>query len=174
MRLAGLLAALACLSAPPSHADELGSELKRFLHDDAEAVLHFRSYFLDRTNPAPPNNAAWAGGGWVGLKTGWLYDTFQLAAVGYTTQPLWAPLTTDGTQLLAPGQYGFWTLGEMNASIRAKNQVFTAYRTPAQFEAWHRATRLPGVGDAALAKGSAPPTPDLPLDPKHGQAQAMD
>jgi hypothetical protein len=102
VRLAGLLAALACLSAPPSHADELGSELKRFLHDDAQAVLHFRSYFLDRTNPAPPNNAAWAGGGWVGLKTGWLYDTFQLAAVGYTTQPLWAPLATDGTQLLAP------------------------------------------------------------------------
>jgi hypothetical protein len=128
VRLAGLLAALACLSAPPSHADELGSELKRFLHDDAQAVLHFRSYFLDRTNPAPPNNAAWAGGGWVGLKTGWLYDTFQLAAVGYTTQPLWAPLATDGTQLLAPGQHGFWTLGEMNASIRAKGQVFTAYR----------------------------------------------
>jgi hypothetical protein len=128
VRLADLLVALACLSAPPSHADELGSELKRFLHDDAQAVLHFRSYFLDRTNPAPPNNAAWAGGGWVGLKTGWLYDTFQLAAVGYTTQPLWAPLATDGTQLLAPGQYGFWTLGEMNASIRAKGQVFTAYR----------------------------------------------
>jgi outer membrane porin, OprD family len=127
-RLAGLVAALASFCTPPSHADELGSELTRFLHDDAQAVLHFRSYFLDRTNPTPPNNAAWAGGGWVGLKMGWFYDSFQLAAVGYTTQPLWAPLTTDGTQLLAPGQYGFWTLGEMNASIRAKGQMFTAYR----------------------------------------------
>jgi hypothetical protein len=127
-RLATLFGALASFYILPSHADELGSELTRFLHDDAQAVLHFRSYFLDRTNPTPPNNAAWAGGGWVGLKTGWFYDTFQLAAVGYTTQPLWAPQTTDGTQLLAPGQYGFWTLGEMNASIRAKGQVFTAYR----------------------------------------------
>jgi outer membrane porin, OprD family len=127
-RLAGLLAAWAGLLASPGRADELGSELTRFLHDDAQAVLHVRSYFLDRINPTPPNNAAWAGGGWVGLKTGWFYDTFQLAAVGYTTQPLWAPTTTDGTQLLAPGQYGFWTLGEMNASIRAKGQVFTAYR----------------------------------------------
>lgn len=111
-----------------ARADGLGEELQRFLHDDAQAVLHFRSYFLDRTNPTPPNNAAWAGGGWVGLKTGWFYDTFQLAAVGYTTQPLWAPPTTDGTQLLAPGQYGFFTLGEANASLRAKGQVFTGWR----------------------------------------------
>jgi hypothetical protein len=87
-RLAGLLPALVLLYTPPSQADELGSELTRFLHDDARAVLHFRSYFLDRTNPTPPNNAAWAGGGWVGLQTGWFYDTFQLTAVGYTTQPL--------------------------------------------------------------------------------------
>jgi hypothetical protein len=127
-RLAGLLPALVLLYTPPSQADELGSELTRSLHEDARAVLHFRSYFLDRTNPTPPNNAAWAGGGWVGLQTGWFYDTFQLTAVGYTTQPLWAPPTTDGTQLLAPGQYGFWTLGEANVSVRAKDQVFTAYR----------------------------------------------
>jgi putative transposase len=46
------------------------------------------------------------------------------------------------------------------------------YRSPAQFEAWHRARLLPGVGDAALGKGSATPTPNLPLDPKTRRAQA--
>lgn len=126
--LASLAIGLGLAGPAPASADGLGEALQRFLHDDAQAVLHLRSYFLDRTNPTPPNNAAWAGGGWVGLKTGWFYDTFQLAAVGYTTQPLWAPPTTDGSQLLAPGQYGFFTLGEANASLRAKGQVFTGWR----------------------------------------------
>jgi len=46
------------------------------------------------------------------------------------------------------------------------------YRTPAEFEAWHRANLRPGVGDAALGKGSATPTPNLPLDPKTPRVQA--
>jgi putative transposase len=46
------------------------------------------------------------------------------------------------------------------------------YRSPAEFEAWHRANLRPGVGDAARGGGSAPPTPDLPLDPETPRAQA--
>ncbi len=64
--------------------------------------------------------------------------------------------------------------GNLVLCIRAQTLMPPAYRSPAQFEAWHRATRLPGVGDAALDKGSAPPTPDPPLDHKPEQAQAMD
>ena len=40
-----------------------------------------------------------------------------------------------------------------------------AYRTPAQFEAWHRASVRPAAGDAARSQGCAPPTPAHPLDP---------
>lgn len=116
------------MAVAPASARDVGEELRRFLHDDATATVHVRSFFLDRTNPAPPNNAAWAAGGWVGLQTGWFYDTVQLGAVGYTTQPLWAPTSTDGTQLLKPGQYGFFVLGQAYASIRAKDQVFTGFR----------------------------------------------
>ena len=46
------------------------------------------------------------------------------------------------------------------------------YRTPAEFEAWHRANLRPGVGDAARDGGSATPTPNLPLDPKTPPGQA--
>ena len=46
-----------------------------------------------------------------------------------------------------------------------------SYRTPAQFEAWHRANRLLDVGGAALDGGSATPTSDPRLDPKPRQAQ---
>jgi putative transposase len=65
-------------------------------------------------------------------------------------------------------------IGAFIEQIYNTQRLHTAlsYRTPAQFEAWHKATRLPGVGDAALGGGSAPPTPNLPLDPKTRRAQA--
>jgi hypothetical protein len=116
------------LAASPVLADDFGNELKRFLYDDATATLHFRSYYLDRTNPQPPNQAAWAGGGWVGYQTGWLYDILRAGAVEYTSQPLWAPTSTDGTLLLLPGQYGFAVLGQAYVSLKAHDQVFTGYR----------------------------------------------
>jgi transposase InsO family protein len=40
-----------------------------------------------------------------------------------------------------------------------------AYRPPAEFEAWHRASGLPG-GGAARSEGYAPPPPAYLLDPK--------
>ncbi len=36
---------------------------------DSEVTLHFRTYYFDRLNPKPPDNAAWAIGGWVGYRT---------------------------------------------------------------------------------------------------------
>jgi hypothetical protein len=62
---------------------QMQEELRRFLHDDASATLHIRSYFFDRVNATPPSLVTLAGGGWVGLQTGWFYDTVQLGAVGY-------------------------------------------------------------------------------------------
>lgn len=111
-----------------ANAQELGPALKAFVHDDAVATVHLRSFYLDRTNVRPPNNVAWAGGGWIGYQSGWLYDTLQLGGVGYTTQPLWAPANTDGTTLLKVGQYGFFVMGQAYASARALGQVFTGYR----------------------------------------------
>lgn len=110
----------------------LSGELKRFLHDEARATVRVRSYFFDRIGPRPPFSVALAGGGWVGLESGWLYDTFQIGAVGYTTQPIWAPNnryeTSNGTRLLKPDGYGFFTLGQAYASARWMGQTFTAYR----------------------------------------------
>lgn len=66
----GVLAALLLATADPAAAQEAGTDLRRFLYDDATATLHLRSYYLDRTNPSPPHNVAWAGGGWIGYETG--------------------------------------------------------------------------------------------------------
>lgn len=121
-------------AAPPEQTTihGLDGELHRFLYDEAMATLHIRSYFFDRQNGKPPNNEALATGGWVGLESGWFYDTFQIGAVGYTTQPVWAPQTrwntSDGTSLLKPGGYGYFTLGQAYASARWKDQTFTGFR----------------------------------------------
>lgn len=128
----GFVAALLIASSPPASAQQLGDELSRFLHDEAMATLHVRSYLLDRVNQRPPNFAAMALGGWLGLQSGWFYDTFQIGAVGYTTQPIWDPQspteTSNGTGLLKPGGYGFFSLGQAYASARWKGQTATGYR----------------------------------------------
>ena len=88
MPRSGALAALLLAATDPAAAQEAGTDLRRFLYDEATATLHLRSYYLDRTNPSPPNNVAWAGGGWVGYETGWLANVLRLGVVGYTTQPI--------------------------------------------------------------------------------------
>jgi hypothetical protein len=130
--LAGLAVLATTLSPAAAQETALGNELRRFLHDEAAAVLHVRSYFFDRAFPTPPSLVALAGGGWVGLQSGWFYDTLQLGAVGYTTQPLWAPQnkqeTSDGTRVLKKGGYGYFAFGQAYASARYMGQTFTAYR----------------------------------------------
>ncbi len=124
---AAIAVATACL-APGVRAQARAPELTRFLHDDAVATVHLRSFYGDRTNARPPNNVAWAGGGWLGYESGWLFDTLQLGAVGYTTQPLWVPAGAGNTLALKPGGYGFWTLGQAYASLKVHDQVFTGFR----------------------------------------------
>ncbi len=58
----GLLMAM----SPPVCAEDVGAALVRGFYDEASLTVHLRSYYMDRTNPVPPNNVAWAGGGWVG------------------------------------------------------------------------------------------------------------
>ncbi len=132
-----IVAALAVVPAEPGLAQQqqsnrLETELQRFLHDETTVVVHSRSYLFDRHNSTPPDLAAAVTGGWVGLQTGWFYDTLQFGAVGYTTQPIWAPqggvTTSNGTSLLKPGGYGFFTLGQAYASARWQKQTVTVFR----------------------------------------------
>jgi len=109
-------------------AAEPESDLARALVRDSAVTVHLRSYYLDRTNSVAPENEAWAGGGWLGYESGWIAGLLRVGAVGYTSQPLYAPDERDGTGLLKPGQEGYSVVGEAYGSLKMRDQVFTVYR----------------------------------------------
>lgn len=126
--LMAVTAAFATVSSTLVRAQDTGNALKRFLYDDAEVTVHLRSYYLDRTNSAPPNNVGWAGGGWIGYETGWLFGAVRLGIVGYTSLPLVGSADTDGTLLFLPGPKGYAVLGQAYGKLKLWGQEFTGFR----------------------------------------------
>jgi hypothetical protein len=112
---------------PPPLAPALGRlflELKAemaplppFLRD-TNLTLQVRTYYLNRTQPNGTENEAWAGGGWISYRSGWLLDTVGIGATVYGSAPLHAPADKDGTLLLEPGQKGYAVLGEAYGALR--------------------------------------------------------
>jgi hypothetical protein len=95
-------------------------DLPPFLRD-TDLTIHFRSYYLNRDKADGTENEAWAFGGWVGYKSGWLLDTLGIGATFYGSAPLYAPDDRDGTVLLKPGQEGYYVLGEAYAALRYRD-----------------------------------------------------
>jgi len=93
-----------------------------------EPVLQFRTYYLDQESLTGAPSAAWAIGGWAGLRSPWWGDVFQVGIVGYTAQKLYGPADKDGTKLLAAGQEPITVLGEAFGAVRILGQTVTAYR----------------------------------------------
>jgi hypothetical protein len=73
-------------------------------------------------------SAAWAIGGWAGLRSPWWGDVFQLGIVGYTSQRLYGPENKGGTKILQTDQQSITVLGEAFAAVRILGQTATAYR----------------------------------------------
>ena len=96
---------------------------------DSSLKLHLRSFYFDRLNSNDTRNEAWAFGGWLDYKSGWLLDTFAVGAVGYTSQPLYAPDDAPGTLLLKPPQESIVVLGQLYGQVRYQDYVLlTGYR----------------------------------------------
>jgi hypothetical protein len=123
--LAGSAAAEDAPAPPPAPPLErlfapMKEEMKRlppFLRD-TDLTIHFRSYYFNREKPDGTENEAWAFGGWLSYKSGWLLDTFGIGATFYGSASLYAPEDKDGTLLLQPGQEGYYVLGEAYAALR--------------------------------------------------------
>ena len=93
-----------------------------------EPVLHIRTYYLDQTNTDGVPSAAWALGGWAGLRSPWWGDFFQAGVNFYTSQKLYGPQDKEGTKLLQPGQKAISVLGEAFGAVRIAGQTITGYR----------------------------------------------
>jgi hypothetical protein len=102
-------------------------EMPPFLRD-TQLLLHFRSFY--RNNEATPDTfqEAWAAGGWLAYRSGWLAEVFSVGATGYFSLPVYAPDDRDGTLLLKPGQDPIAVLGEAWAKLRYGDHVLTGYR----------------------------------------------
>lgn len=122
--VAGLLSAAALFPAGALASDTLANAFGR----DSEVDLHFRTYYFDRLNPGDVTNAAWAAGGWIGYRTGWIADLLRVGVVGYTSQRLWGPLDKDGSGLLMPEQEPYSVIGEAYASLKLWDQSLTGGR----------------------------------------------
>jgi hypothetical protein len=87
---------------------------------DTQLEARFRTYYLrqDRTNNVL--SEAWAIGGSLSYRSGWLADLFQAEVEGFTSQPIVAPESKDGTGLLQPVQEGYSVLGIANGKLRYK------------------------------------------------------
>lgn len=69
-----------------------------------------------------------AGGGALGLTTGWWRDIVQVGVTGYTTQPLVAVRDNNRSGLVRSDGSGFFTLGEAWLRLRGGPATATLYR----------------------------------------------
>ena len=110
------------------HATPRLAAMPPFLRD-TDLRLHLRTYYLNERRADQAVSEAWAGGGWLSYRSGWLLDTFQIGATLYGSAPLYAPADRDGTLLLAPGQDGIVVPGVAFGALRYRElALLTGYR----------------------------------------------
>src|SRR5262245_42182103 len=96
---------------------------------DTDLKVHFRSYYFNRITPNDTQNEAYALGGWISYRSGWLYETFAMGATLYGSAPIYTPPDKDGTLLLQPGQNGYYVPGEAWGALRYQDYaLLTGYR----------------------------------------------
>ena len=135
---------------------------------DTQLYVRSRTQYMRQDRASGRLSEAWAMGGSVYYRSGWLKDLFAVELEGFTSQPLVAPARREGTRLLAePGQDGYGVLGVANGVLRYRDLVLKVFRqkldlpylnqqdnrmTPNTFEA---AKFAKDVGDLRFSAGYA-------------------
>jgi hypothetical protein len=99
------------------------TRLRNFLWRDASLTLRPRTYYFDRKRDGAADSQAWAAGGALEYRSGWLHDRLLLGATAFTSQRLYGPDDKDGTLLLEPGQNSFTVLGESHLMALVTDQA---------------------------------------------------
>jgi hypothetical protein len=152
---------------------------RRDAFKDTKFEVNFRTFFLDRNKFDGLESEAWAIGGWAGLKTGYFLDHVAFGLTGYTSQPVYAPDSRDGTLLLATGQKGYTVLGEAYAEIRIIDGLTLSigrkgYDTP--FINRNDSRMTPNTFEAIVLQGKillGPATTTVSSDSKDGKDEQV-
>jgi hypothetical protein len=102
-------------------------ELPPFLAD-TQLEARFRTYYLREDRTTDVLSEAWAMGGSIYYRSGWLANVFQAEVEGFTSQPIVAPESKGGTLLLQPVQDGYSVLGIANGRLRYEEIELTGGR----------------------------------------------
>jgi len=102
---------------------------------DAKLDVNPRTFYFYRDNDGSSKNEAWALGGSLALKSGYLLDHLAVGAVGYTSDHLYAPPGRDGTLILKPEQKNINVLGQIYGEVKITDKLVVdlfrkAYDTP--------------------------------------------
>ena len=138
-------------SPPPSSAEEIETPIQRLFplseerpplipwvgrqmeklppfFADTRFEVRYRTAYIRKDRTVDVLSEAWAMGGSLYYRSGWLEDAFALELEGFTSQPIVAPNDRGGTLLLAPVQKGYSVLGIANAKLRYKGLQLTGFR----------------------------------------------
>jgi len=74
---------------------------------DTQLQARFRTFYLRKDRTTDVKSEAWAMGGSISYRSGWLEEVFQAELEGFTSQPIVAADDRTGTLLLAPEQAGY-------------------------------------------------------------------
>jgi len=91
---------------------------------DTSLDLNLRTFYLRKSVYDGSVSEAWAIGGALSYKSGWLFDRVGIGATLYTSQPVYAPENHDGSGLLASGQKGYTVLGQLYGRVRLLEGTF--------------------------------------------------
>ena len=96
---------------------------------DTKFDPNFRNFYFRRDQFDSSISEAWAQGGALAYKSGWLLDRLKIGTTFYWSADLHAPTDRDGTLLLKPGQQSYSVLGQLYGQVRAfEDHIFNLYR----------------------------------------------
>lgn len=137
---------------PPSSVDDMTTPIERSFRDrigraglfprlkewlkeappffrDTKLDLHIRSYYLRQVDDDDRVSSAWAMGGALAYKSGWLHDRVMIGTTFYWSKKIYGPEDQDGTSLLKPGQRSYSVLGQLYGRVKLfEEHLLNLYR----------------------------------------------
>jgi len=127
---------------------------------DTTLNAQLRSFYFNRDKSNGVRNEAWALGGSVLFKSGYVADRFAIGAVAYTSQPLYAPHGDGGTGILQADQDGYSVLGQLYLEAKLADHLVVdigrkGYNTP--YLNMHDVRMTPNTFEGVSVLGSSDP-----------------